>query len=132
MASNTTPVVLQVDGFQDREVLKVDYKLSQTTDIEGQLNGIPRGCRVVIRVKALNDGNNELIQWMLNPNAAKDMKVCFSNTIDGSKMKDLEGTNCYCVRYVEKWEDGQMHFEEIEVVCQEFKNGSVTFENPWR
>ena len=47
-------------------------------------------------------------------------------------MKTLEGTGCYCVNYKEKWEDGQEHFEEIEIVCQVLKNGSVGFENPWK
>lgn len=110
----------------------VDYKFNQATDTEGQVTGIPRGGRVTIRVKAMNDGNNELIQWMLSSDDAHDMKITFENTIDGSTMKTLEGTGCYCVHYVEKWEDKKMHFEEIEVVCQNLKNGSVEFDNPWK
>lgn len=39
----TTPVTLKVDGFKDREVLKVDYSFTQATDTEGQMAGIPRG-----------------------------------------------------------------------------------------
>jgi hypothetical protein len=69
---------------------------------------------------------------MLGANDPRDMKVVFLQTIDGSTMKTLEGTGCYCVNYKEKWEDGQEHFEEIEIVCQVLKNGSVGFENPWK
>jgi hypothetical protein len=80
----------------------------------------------------MNDGNNQLLQWMLAPNDPRDMEVVFFNTVDGSTMKSLKGTGCYCVNYKESWEDGQEHFEEIEVVCQTLENGPVKFENPWK
>ena len=60
MAENVTPVVLAIDGFAEREVMMVDYKFGQATDREGQIAGIPRGGKVNVRVKAMNDGNNEL------------------------------------------------------------------------
>ena len=132
MAENVTPVTLSIDGFAEREVMMVDYKFDQTTDREGQISGIPRGGRVTIRVKALNDGNNELIAWMLEPTSPKDVKVQFFNTVDGSTMKELKGTSCYCIDYVEKWEDGQDHYEQIEIVCQKLENGAVAYDNPWK
>ena len=36
MAENVTPVVLEIDGFAQREVMMVDYKFDQATDREGQ------------------------------------------------------------------------------------------------
>lgn len=132
MADNVNPVVLEVSDFEAREVIMVDYKFDQATDIEGQLAGIPRGGRVTIRVKAMNDGNNQLLSWMLDPTGPHDFTVKFSNTIDGSAMKELKGTGCYCIHYVEKWEDGQQHYEEIVVSCQKLENGPVAFENPWK
>ncbi|MBQ2025804.1 MAG: hypothetical protein II215_04970 [Paludibacteraceae bacterium] len=132
MAANMTPVELTVSGFEKREVLLVDYQFTQAVDREGQIAGIPRGGRINIRVKAMNDGNNQLVQWMLAPNDPRDVSILFYNTIDGSTMKELKGTGCYCTHFIEKWEDGEEHFEEIEIVCQELKNGSVGFENPWK
>lgn len=132
MAANMTPVSLTVSGFETREVMMVDYKFDQAVDREGQIAGIPRGGRITIRVKAMNDGNNQLLQWMLAPNDPRDVSVLFYNTIDGSTMKELKGTGCYCIHYLEKWEDGQEHFEEIEIVCQVLNNGPVGFENPWK
>lgn len=132
MAENKTPVQLEVSGFEAREVMLVDYKFNQEVDREGQIAGIPRGGRITIRVKAMNDGNNQLLQWMLAPNDPRDVKVAFSNTIDGSTMKELNGIGCYCVHYIEMWEDNQGHYEEIEIVCQELRNGPVEFVNPWR
>mgnify|MGYP006989042823 FL=1 len=132
MAENVTPVQLEVQDFEVREVMLVDYKFNQATDVEGQISGIPRGGKVTIRVKAMNDGNNQLLQWMLSPNDPRDMKVNFISTVDGAAMKSLEGTGCYCIHYTEKWEDGQQHYEEIEVVCQTLKNGPVAYNNPWK
>ena len=132
MAENVTPVTLAVKDFETREVLLIDYKFDQATDREGQIAGIPRGGKVTIRVKAMNDGNNQLLQWMLAPNDPRDFTVTYYNTVDGSTMKELKGTACYCVNDKEKWEDGQEHFEEIEVVCQKLENGPVGFDNPWR
>ena len=107
MAENVTPVVLAIDGFAEREVMMVDYKFDQATDTEGQIAGIPRGGKVTIRVKALNDGNNELIAWMLDPTSPKNVSVKFVNTVDGAAMKELKGTNCYCIDYIEKWESSR-------------------------
>lgn len=132
MAENVTPVTLKVEGLADREVLTVDYEFNRATDMEGQLAGIPRGGRIVIRVKAMNDGNCELLGWMLSESTPKDVTVEFLNTVDGKEMKKLEGKGCYCVNYTEKWEEGQNHFEEIEIVCQTLKNGPVEFNNPWK
>ena len=132
MAENVTPVQLAVKDFEVREVMMIDYKFDQATDREGQISGIPRGGRVDIRVKAMNDGNNQLLQWMLAPNDPRDFEVTFFNTVDGSTMKSLKGTGCYCVNYKEYWEDGQEHYEQIEVVCQVLENGPVKFENPWK
>ena len=127
-----TPVTLQVADYVDREVLAVNYDFEQATDKEGQLAGIPRGGYVNIRVKAMNDGNNQLLQWMLAPNDPRDLKITVQNSIDGSTMKTIEGTGSYCIHYIEKWEDGEQHYEDIHVVCQVLKNGPVEFNNPWK
>ena len=132
MAENVTPVILKVKDFENREVLMVDYKFNQATDREGQIAGIPRGGRLTVRVKAMNTRNSQLLQWMLSPNDPRDFTVTFQNTVDGSTMKELKGTGCYCVNYKESWEDGEEHFEEIEIVCQKLENGPVGFENPWK
>ena len=75
MAENVTPVTLEVKDFEAREVMMIDYKFDQATDREGQIAGIPRGGRVTIRVKAMNDGNSEMLQWMLAPNDPRDFMV---------------------------------------------------------
>jgi hypothetical protein len=132
MADNVTPVSLEVKDFAAREVMMIDYKFSQATDREGQISGIPRGGLVTIRVKALNDGNAQLLGWMLQPTDPRDFTVKFTNTIDGKEMKQIKGTGCYCIHYKEYWADGEEHYEEIVISCQKLENGSVPYENPWK
>ena len=132
MAENVTPVVLKVKDFAEREVLMVDYKFNQATGQEGQVAGIVRGGQITIRVKAMNDGNPDLLAWMLHPADPRDLEVQFENTRDGSAMKSLKGTGCYCVHYKEYWADGEDHYEEIIISCQKLENGPVSYENPWK
>ena len=89
MAENVTPVTLEIKDFAPREVIMVDYKFDQATDREGQIAGIPRGGRLQIRVKAMNDGNNELIAWMLDPTSPRDFSVKFINTVEGAERHQL-------------------------------------------
>ena len=131
MAANVTPVVLEVKDFEPREVMMVDYKFDQATDREGQIAGIPRGGKVTIRVKAMNDGTPDLLAWMTERNLPKNGKIEFLETKTGKAMKAIEFTNGYCVEFEEKWEDKMGHFEEITITCKDISIGSVKFENEW-
>ena len=116
MAENVTPVTLEVKDFKAREVILVDYKFNQATDREGQISGIPRGGRINIRVKALNDGNAELLGWMLAPTDPRDFTLKFQSTVDGKDMKQLKGTGCYCVKYMDAGSDrsARLHYQVPE------------------
>ena len=126
-----TPVSMKVDGYKDREVLKVTYEFNQATDVEGQMAGIPRGGKLQVRVKALNDGTPDLLAWMTERNLPKNGKIEFLETKTGKAMKAIEFTNGYCVEFEEKWEDKMGHFEEITITCKDISIGSVKFENDW-
>ena len=133
-----TPVTLKVDGFVDREVAAITYAFNQATDKEGQTTGIPRGGKIVVRVKALNDGNCELLNWMISKSLAKDGKIEFMNSADAEKkMKEIEFKGAYCVDFVEHWEDTLgnastlAHWEEITITCKSITNQAVNYENDW-
>ena len=126
-----TPVKLEIDGYKEREVLMVTYEFDQATDIEGQMSGIPRGGKITIRVKALNDGTPDLLAWMVERNLPKNGVVTFMETQTGKVMKTIKFTNGYCIDFDEKWEDKKGHFEEIVITCQKIEFGSVVFENDW-
>ena len=117
-----TPVSMKIDGYKDREVLKVTYEFEQETDVEGQMSGIPRG---------LNDGTPDLMAWMVERNLPKNGSIEFLETKTGKAMKSIKFTNGYCVDFEEKWEDKVGHYEEIQITCKQIEVGSVKFENEW-
>jgi len=126
-----TPVKLSVDGFAEREVQSVTYEFDQAIDTEGQITGIPRGGKITVRVKALNDGNAELLGWMLERNLAKSVKIAFNETKSGKQMKQYEINGAYCVDYHENWTDKEGHYEEIVMTCQHIKFAKAEFDNAW-
>ena len=126
-----TPVKIEIDGYKEREVLKVSYEFDQATDVEGQMAGIPRGGKIVVRVKAHNDGTPDLMAWMVEKNLPKNGVITFLETKTGKVMKKIEFTNGYCVNFEERWADKQGHFEEITITCKEIDFSGIVFENEW-
>ena len=126
-----TPVTMKIDGYKDREVMMVTYEFDQATDVEGQMSGIPRGGKITVRVKALNDGTPDLLAWMIERNLPKNGQIDCLETKTGKAMKSIKFTNGYCVDFDEKWEDKQGHYEEIVISCKAIEVGSVKYENDW-
>ena len=126
-----TPVTMKIDGYKEREVMMVTYEFDQATDVEGQMSGIPRGGKITVRVKAMNDGTPELLAWMIERNLPKNGQIDFLETKTGKAMKSIKFTNGYCVDFDEKWEDKMGHYEEITISCKAIEVGSVKYENDW-
>ena len=108
-----TPVSMKIDGYKDREVMMVNYEFEQETDVEGQMSGIPRGGKIQVRVKALNDGTPDLLAWMTERNLPKNGSIEFLETKTGKAMKTIG------------------HYEEIIITCKNIEVGSIKFENEW-
>lgn len=133
-----TPVTLKVDGFADREVAEVNYSFCRGTNNDGQPSGPIRGGMIVLKVKALNDGNCDLFDWINSTGNGKNGSIEFMDSRDHTKkMKAVEFTNAYCVDFTEHWEDKSdnsqelAHYEIIKISCQTITNQSVSYENPW-
>lgn len=122
---------MKIDGYKDREVLMVTYEFEQATDVEGQMAGIPRGGKIIVRLKALNDGTPDLLAWMTERNLAKNGSIEFLETKTGKVMKSIKFSGGYCVEFDEKWEDKVGHFEQITISCRQIEFGSIKFENEW-
>jgi len=134
-----TPVSLVVGEFSQRvrEVASFTMTFAQATDAEGQVTGLPRGGKISMRLKALNDGNSDLIRWMTDIKKAISGEIIFYNTTSGIMMKTIEFTDAYCVSYTEHWEDSisnviLAHYEDIVISCREIKLGGMDlFRNTW-
>ena len=123
---------MQVKDYAEREVLMVTYEFDQATDREGQMTGIARGGKITVRIKPLNDGNPDMLAWMIERNLAKDVTIIFNETKTGKEMKRIEATGAYCEDFHENWTDMQEQYEEVVMTCQNIKFGSVSYENEWR
>jgi quinol monooxygenase YgiN len=107
----------------------------------GQPAGPPRGGKVVVRVKAMNDGNVDLLKWMTSKSLAKKGSIVFMVSSDtDKKMKSIEFEGAFCIDFTEHWEDVQAaqkdttlaHWEEIVISCQKLANGPITYANDWK
>jgi len=133
-----TPVTLFVDQFKEREVQAYSYSFNQSVDKENQPSGIPRGGQIKITCKARNDGDPELLNWMLTQDMKKNGKLQVMQSIDvKNKMKDIEFKEAYCVDFSETWADSTSggnisHCEIITLSCKEIKVAGVDFQNEWR
>jgi len=133
------PVILEVAGFKNekREVASFKMSFNQTTDVEGQVTSLPRGGKITMRLKALNDGNSDLLHWMTDKKLALNGNIVFKNTTNDKVMKTIKFQDAYCVNYLESWEDttrsGDLaHYEEITISCRKISNGGdVEFSNTW-
>ena len=131
--------ILYVSGFKERQVFNVSYSFSQATDKDGLTTGIARGGKIKLTVKAMNDGNCELLNWMCDSSLSKSGKIAFKRTDDLEKdMKDIEFEDAFCVDFVESWEDPDSskakdlaHTETITITCKKITNQSVKYDNIW-
>ena len=133
-----TGVTLKVDNFKPREVSEVQISFQQAIDKEGQPTGLPRGGKIVVTVKALNDGNPELYNWMVDKSLAKD--GCIDFVVLDKKQKTIMFKGAYCIDFLEIWKDSTKpadtkddisHTEKITITCREITNQSVTYGNEW-
>ena len=141
-----TPVSLSVgkigpDGqnniaFKVREVASFSMSFYQSIDADGQVTEVPRGGQISMRVKALNDGNNELACWMVDPKMQMDGTIIFWDTRTSNIMKILSFKDAYCINYIEHWQDTihddiLAHYEDITISCREITASKMIFTNNW-
>ena len=132
----TFPATLKADGIEDRNVMSVDYTYTQATDIEGQPVGASRGGEIKLKVKGFNDGNVELLNWMVDKELSKNGSIEFESTIDGSIMKTIEFEEAFCVGYSQSWAEATdnkplVHTESITLSCRKITVDAVVHEKDW-
>ena len=135
---STVAVTFKLDGaFKLRQVHQLDYTFTQATDKEGQPTGIPRGGQIIVTVKARDDGNVELLNWMTSASLFLSGKIIFKKKSDPNNvMKTIQFGNAYCVGYSEHWEDPEgaksiTHYEKITIACKEINVEAVVWYNKW-
>lgn len=128
----TRTATINADGIQEREVLYVRYELNQQTDVEGQPTGTTRGGKIHVKVKSNDDGNTDLLEWMIDTYMSKSGTISFPNR-QGGEMKQLTFKEGYVVEYSETYDSTNsiLQFEEFTISAKEIQVGNARHNNRW-
>ena len=126
----TRTATINADGIQEREVLYVRYELNQQTDIEGQPTGTTRGGKIYVKVKSNDDGNTDLLEWMIDTYMSKSGTISFPNR-QGGEMKHLSFKEGYVVEYAETYDSTNdlLQYEEFTISAKEIQIGNARHKN---
>ncbi len=130
MATRTANI--SADGIQEREVLFVKYELNQQTDVEGQPTGTTRGGKITVKVKSRDDGNTDILEWMIDTYMSKSGTISFPNR-QGGEMKHLSFKEGYVVEYAETYDSTNdlLQYEEFTISAKEIQIGNARHNNRW-
>lgn len=128
----TRTATISADGIQEREVIFVKYELNQQTDVEGQPTGTTRGGKITVKVKSNDDGNTDILEWMIDTYMSKSGTISFPNR-QGGEMKHLSFKEGYVVEYAETYDstNSLLQFEEFTISAKEIAIGNARHNNRW-
>ncbi|MBR5688080.1 MAG: hypothetical protein IKX36_08995 [Prevotella sp.] len=128
----TRTATINADGIKEREVLYVKYELNQQTDVEGQPTGTTRGGKITVKVKSTDDGNTDILEWMIDTYMSKSGTISFPNR-QGGEMKNLQFKEGYVVEYSETYDstNALLQFEEFTISAKEIQVGNARHNNRW-
>ncbi len=128
----TRTATISADGIQEREVLFVRYELNQQTDVEGQPTGTTRGGKIYVKVKSNEDGNTDILEWMIDTYMSKSGTISFPNR-QGGEMKHLSFKEGYVVEYAETYDstNSLLQYEEFTISAKEIQIGNARHNNRW-
>lgn len=135
VSSASTAIKLSVDGYKTREVVSFDYQLEKPSDENGVLSDTPKIKSTKIKVKALNDGTPDLLDWMVQRDLSKNFKIIITDPKTGKTAKTIEFEKSYCVHFDETFEvksDGTVeNYEIITITSGKIIDGSASYVSPW-
>ncbi|MBR6284391.1 MAG: hypothetical protein IKR25_08885 [Muribaculaceae bacterium] len=128
----TRTATINADGIAEREVIYVRYELNQQTDVEGQPTGTTRGGKIHVKVKSNDDGNTDILEWMIDTYMSKSGKISYPNR-QGGEMKNLSFKEGYVVEYAETYDstNSLLQFEEFTISAKEIQVGNARHNNRW-
>ena len=128
----TRTATINADGIQEREIIFVRYELNQQTDVEGQPTGTTRGGKIFVKVKSNDDGNTDILEWMIDTYMSKSGTISYPNR-QGGEMKHLSFKEGYVVEYAETYDstNNLLQYEEFTISAKEIQVGNARHNNRW-
>lgn len=128
----TRTATINADGIKEREIIFVRYELNQQTDVEGQPTGTTRGGKIYVKVKSNDDGNTDILEWMIDTYMSKSGTISYPNR-QGGEMKHLDFKEGYVVEYAETYDstNNLLQYEEFTISAKEIQIGNARHNNRW-
>ena len=128
----TRTATINADGIQEREIIFVRYELNQQTDVEGQPTGTTRGGKIYVKVKSNDDGNTDILEWMIDTYMSKSGTISYPNR-QGGEMKHLSFKEGYVVEYAETYDstNSLLQYEEFTISAKEIQIGNARHNIRW-
>ncbi|MDE6304153.1 MAG: hypothetical protein K2M01_04940 [Paramuribaculum sp.] len=128
----TRTATINADGIKEREIIFVKYELNQQTDVEGQPTGTTRGGKISVKVKSTDDGNTDILEWMIDTYMSKSGTISYPNR-QGGEMKNLAFKEGYVVEYSETYDstNNLLQYEEFTISAKEIQVGNAHHNNRW-
>lgn len=124
---------LHIDGHITEDegisLLTCDYSFLQDIDQRGLPKSQVTGGVITFTFISIED--EEIMLWMISPNADKSGKILFSGGDDRKVFKTLEFKDARCFYYHESFiRDGEM-IEELKISAREISLSGATHTNTW-
>ncbi len=121
---------LSVAG-KEVNVLSCSYDLFQEIDATGRPASITRGGQIHLVVEST--GETTFFEWMCNNFERKDGTITFIKRDTDAKLKELEFTEGYLVKYVEAFDafNSNPMTETFTISAKSIKMGSAEHVNEW-
>ena len=117
---------------QELRVLDCEYTIAQSVDHKGKPSARPKGGSINILVESTAD--NFLFDWAASETQVKSGKVTFYRRDTMSKMKELQFTDAYCIKFTERFSaNGEQPMRiRLALSAKEISlGGSSKHANPW-
>ena len=131
VSAKASGATLTIDGYVEREIISYTYTFTTTVDIDGQLAGAPRGGLLTVEVKAMGDGNCDLLAWMLERHLPKKGQIDLLDPATGKAIKTIQFENAYCIDFKEGMTEDGVHTEIVTISCGILSVGDAVYESMW-
>jgi hypothetical protein len=122
--------ILEVDGKKYR-VVNCIYTLSQLVDDTGRPSSTVRAGTIDMVVESTDD--TMFFEWMCDSYMVKQGKITFNKRDEDAKMKVLEFSEAYMVKYSENYDEsgaGSM-LQSFSLSARKIKIGDGEYESEW-
>ena len=131
MAASASSATFTLDGT-DFQVLSCNYSFGQGVNDQGQPSTDVKGGTISIQIAASDDSS--IIDWMMDPQGAKDGSITFVKSEGGGNLKEVKFTKGMCVGYSESFNASNTNLPmtiSLNITAETVDVGGSKHEKKW-